>query len=92
MKPADLRPGHRLPTPDGIAVVLTHAVSEYDAILDRNLVRVDVDDSRTTTGGEARLDALIDHLRAIVAQNMDDSEWRRRLYFHPDTDVTVEDP
>ncbi len=106
MKPADLRPGHRIACPipnfQGALVVVDEPFTddvgpgaaarfsmEYRPEDDRVTVDVEPEDQSTRWWA--------DHLTAATGAK--DYQWlgttpklRYRLYFHPDTDITVENP
>ncbi len=90
MKPADLRPGDRLPTSIGTLVVDVHPWENFDPKTpewDRVYVDVRVDDDRTWRGDPDMLPS---------ATGCDTFQWlgldplRYRLGFLPNVDVKVE--
>ncbi len=104
MKPADLRPGHRIPCDipgfDGVLVVVaepftddvgTPAAARFkvDYRPDDDRIHIDVEPTDLSSRW------MSDHLPAATGARA--FQWlaavprpRYRLYFHPDTDVNVE--
>lgn len=97
MKPADLRPGHRIahrvPKMDGTITVVTEPWADPDndgSDLDRIEVEVDVSDA-SYAQSKWDPDDLPKGTGAVDFQFMDVTPTLRyRLIFHPDTDVEVE--
>jgi hypothetical protein len=89
VKPADLQPGQRIPTPAlGILTVIEKPWTEIADNPDDSRIEVDVDLEYTTPFGDP--DVLAAEVGAWAAQFLSLRPLRYRLFFLPDTDVEVE--
>lgn len=95
MKPADLRPGHRIPlSPPSYAptrsesiVVCSEPEIAYDPGHERIIVGVESGVEATDWIGPGE---MLERIDAVRVEGMGESPGRYRVWFHPDTDVNVE--
>ncbi len=96
MKPAELLPGHRIPLPspsyaptrrDSI-IVSTEPEFAYDPGRARIIVGAEMDVDATDWIGPGEMLVRTD---AVRVEGVGEEAGRYRLWFHPDTDVKVEE-